>query len=331
MATLALALGTSHSGHLNVPLAHWGEFAEKDKTDPRVGDFEELSRQKASWIGPELTPEKWRERHDRVQAAIGRLGEILRMANVDAVVTVGDDQHELYTVNMMPALGVYWGEFIDTPRARDTPDLNAWQKAIMDGYASNMGDCLPGEPGLGEHIVTSLTASGFQPTQTRLTVDGARVGHAFQFIYRRLMGDHVVPQVPVLLNSYYPPNQPSTARCYELGEALREAIESWPENRRIALIASGGLSHFVVDESIDRTLIAALEHKDKDALTGFPDEALVQGTTEIKMWVTVGGAMADSNHSFSLLEYQPLYRTTAGSGVGACFGVWEEENGRHQP
>ena len=51
--------------------------------------------------------------------------------------------------------------------------------------------------------------------------------------------------VPVLLNTYYPPNQPTPGRCYRLGRAIRQAVETWPAGRRAALgllLAWGGLA-----------------------------------------------------------------------------------------
>ena len=48
-------------------------------------------------------------------------------------------------------------------------------------------------------------------------------GHAFGFVHRRLM-KQAIPVVPIVLNTYYPPNQPSPRRCYRLGQAIREAI-----------------------------------------------------------------------------------------------------------
>jgi aromatic ring-opening dioxygenase catalytic subunit (LigB family) len=65
-------------------------------------------------------------------------------------------------------------------------------------------------------------------------------GHAFGFVIRRLLGDGQIPVVPLLLNTFYPPNQPSPARCYALGKALRQAIEAYPEDLRVAVVASGG-------------------------------------------------------------------------------------------
>src|SRR5262249_26308983 len=55
------------------------------------------------------------------------------------------------------------------------------------------------------------------------------------------------PAVPFFTNTFYPPNQPSVRRCFSLGKALADAIASWDADLRVAVIGSGGMSHFVVD------------------------------------------------------------------------------------
>ncbi len=57
-------------------------------------------------------------------------------------------------------------------------------------------------------------------------------GHAFGFVHKRLMPRAVVPIVPVMVNTYYPPNQPSPRRCYRLGQAFAAAVKSFPEDAR---------------------------------------------------------------------------------------------------
>ncbi len=82
-----------------------------------------------------------------------------------------------------------------------------------------------------------------------------------------------IPVVPVFLNTYYPPNQPTPGRCYKLGQAIRQAVESFPGNARVGVIASGGLSHFTVDEELDGRIIRALRQKDVAALRDLPRRA----------------------------------------------------------
>jgi len=71
--------------------------------------------------------------------------------------------------------------------------------------------------------------------------------HEAGFVFRQLMHEAAIPSVPVLLNTFYPPNQPSLKRCFEFGRVIACAVASWDSRARVALIASGDLSHFVVD------------------------------------------------------------------------------------
>ena len=72
--------------------------------------------------------------------------------------------------------------------------------------------------------------------------------------------------VPVMLNTYFPPNQPTPKRSYNLGQAIRNAVSEWESDARVAVIASGGLSHFVINEELDQRVIKGLEDGDTDNL-----------------------------------------------------------------
>src|SRR5437763_13121980 len=73
-----------------------------------------------------------------------------------------------------------------------------------------------------------------------------------------LWGEQPIPIVPIFVNNYFPPNQPTSSRCYDLGLALHQAIESSPADLRVGVDASGGLSHIVTNKRLDRQLLAAL-------------------------------------------------------------------------
>jgi 3-O-methylgallate 3,4-dioxygenase len=92
---------------------------------------------------------------------------------------------------------------------------------------------------------------------------GEGEGHGMAYVHRRLMDEtSPVPIVPVFLNTYFAPNQPRPRRCYELGLAICKAVETFPGDARIGIIASGGLSHFLVDEDFDRAILKACADKD---------------------------------------------------------------------
>ena len=135
------------------------------------------------------------------------------------------------------------------------------------------------------------------------------------------MPDKAVPVVPVLINTFFPPNQPLPQRCYEFGKALRTAIERWDEPKRVAVVASGGLSHFTVDEELDRGFLDMLRRKDADAITSLPLAKLNSGSSEIRNWIAVAGAVEGLDLSWS--DYIPGYRTAAGTGTGIAFAAWD--------
>ena len=127
--------------------------------------------------------------------------------------------------------------------------------------------------------------------------------------------------VPVVVNTYYPPNQPRPGRCYRLGGAIREAVESFPEEKRIGILASGGLSHFTIDETLDRLVLAACRERDAAALAAIPRAKLNSGTSEIRNWIVAAGAAESLSTAWQ--EYEPLYRTPAGTGCGMAFACWD--------
>ena len=102
---------------------------------------------------------------------------------------------------------------------------------------------------------------------------------------------------------------------------LREAVESYPGDARIGIVGSGGLSHFVVDEELDRGVIDALRRKDGEALQSLPRRKLNSGSSEIRMWIAVGGAVEPLDMAWS--HYVPGYRTPAGSGTGLGFALFQ--------
>ena len=335
MARIILGLGTSHGPMLSVAPEIWSERVKADRANPKhffkgkTYTFDELVLLRRSEnFAEQSLPEVCRERHQRCQRAIRGLGDIFHETKPDVAVVVGNDQMEVFTSEHVPAFAVFWGEYVEgIPRS---PDFLA---KLPPGIASAEADRTPSEytryptlPALGRHVIECAIRENFDVAQlTRLTtgeIGSNAVPHAWGFVYRRIMRDNVVPHVPVFVNTFYPPNQPSVGRCFNFGRVLGRAISSWPSNQSVAVIASGGLSHWVVDESLDHMIIEAIKQRDLKALSAIPEDVFQAGTSEIKNWVTVAGIMAESNLRMDLVDYVPCYRSEAGTGNAMGFAFW---------
>ena len=105
-----------------------------------------------------------------------------------------------------------------------------------------------------------------------------------------------------------------------LGEALRTAIESTSGDERVVVVASGGLSHFVVDEALDERVLDGVRTGKTEELAQISPILLQAGSSEIRNWITVVAAMNGAGASWH--DYAPCYRSPAGTGCGMGFAVW---------
>jgi len=317
MAKIVLGVGTSHSPQLSVRAKQWSLMREKDERDPRL-DYQGLLKRAKAGIAEELTQDKMQERDDACQKAIARVGQLLEQSRPDVVVIFGDDQQEQFHDDNMPTFAIYHGASIPVVRhtGRQAP---AWKAVEEAGWADTAKE-YPNGSELADHLIRSLAANEFDITRCNRLREEIGVGHAFSFLYRRVCPGSSMPMVPIMVNTYYPPNQPTPRRCYALGKAVRRAIESWDGDRRVAVMASGGLSHTVIDEELDQITIDALTRQDREKLYRIPREKLRGGTSEILNWVALAGVMEES--PMQLIDYVPTYRSPAGTGCGMGFGYW---------
>jgi hypothetical protein len=336
VAKIVLGIGTSHAPQLITTVEEWQLRVEADRRFAnhyfrcKPYSFDELvSLRAGEGFQQYLTSEQQQARHARNDAALDALGDLFAQAKIDLAVVVGNDQNECFSTENVAAFCVHRGEtFENIPK---TPEQIA---KLPPGIAPTaLGYCPPakavyrGVPDLAEHLIESLIASGFdvgQTTQLPVGPQGTNsIQHAFGFVFRRIMHDQVVPTVPVFVNTHYAPNRPRPERCLAFGKALAQAISSWPGDARIALVASGGLTHYVIDEEFDRRVLAAMLDKDTNALAGI-DEGWLQsgGTAELKNWLPVTAAMNAAGLSMNLVDYVPCYRSEAGTGTAMAFASW---------
>ena len=174
-----------------------------------------------------------------------------------------------------------------------------WAPADEGGGARELPP-IAGHPALAAHIGQSLMADEFDMS----FFQDKGLDHGC-FSPLSVMCPHdpfwPVALVPLQLGVLQCPI-PSARRCYKLGQALRRAIESFPQDLRVAVVATGGLSHQVHGERAgfnnpewdarfldllerDPEQIAAMTHAELATLGGFEG-------SEVIMWLVMRGALA---------------------------------------
>ncbi|MFN8635434.1 MAG: hypothetical protein U0893_16430 [Chloroflexota bacterium] len=358
MAEIVLGMGTSHTPLLSLAPELWETYAQRDKGNSELAypphgwvmSYDEglaylPAETKAKFRGTE----PYKEQAAAFKRALDTMAATLQETKPDVTIIISDDQDEWFYDHNMPRFSIYFGDTVPLKPRPVPPGGNPEiAKAMVSGYGDVPMD-VPVAGQFGRYLLEYLCDNGFDigfmthaarsyggkvarryPTKTgetnavRETPDHDQgLPHGFAFIVKRLFDNQPGPILPFFQNTCYPPNQPSPRRSFELGLAIAEAIRAWDSPARVALVASGGLSHFVVDEELDRNVLTALEKKDAEALKSTPRERLFSAASETLNWIAVGGAMHKSDLKMELLDYVPVYRTAAATGGGWAFAQWK--------
>ena len=182
--------------------------------------------------------------------------------------------------------------------------------------------------------------AGHAPLARWIVNEGARRGLALPYLREMQFDDGIsVPThylnpdaqfrlVPVTMNCTVPPI-PRPERAYWVGGVLREVIRAYPLALRVAVVATGGLSHepggpryFWVDEEFDRWFLELLEAGDHERLLREctlerMEAAGSGGTAELLAWIV---ALAFTRGPADVLAYMPAIAWRSGTGMVA----WNE-------
>ena len=351
MAKLVGVFNTAHTPFCFMPPENWDVVRSARPIRPDVyRDSLEESRAKSQ----------------RILKAFGTLREKLDEARPDVIVIFGDDQMECFDFTNFPSFAVYVGEAFEG--ALSTPEALAHDAfdsvgVVREGAAgaaaatvaaatpATSGPArarIPGHQPLATAILLGLMERGFDPAFCMdMPKPEEGVGHAFMRPAESLT-DLKTPIIPILLNCYYAP-QVTGRRSYEMGRAIREVIDAFPGDLRVAVLGSGGLWHTpgtgaYLDEAFDQVTLrhmqagdirAMAEHFDaytppaddtsqpvsargKDQ-TGMPQPGgPVGGTRETCNWIAAS-AVADGKPA-TLVDYVPVYA----SPIGCGFAYWPE-------
>jgi 2,3-dihydroxyphenylpropionate 1,2-dioxygenase len=223
---------------------------------------------------------------DNSTDALRQFGRVLAESKPDAVLVIGIDHLETFWLEAVPTFTLVISEECE---ARYTK-WERRQRVHTD---------------LAVDLLKGVIKQDFDLTYSQAAV----LGHAFLTPLEYIIGDLDVPVIPLLVNTYLPPI-PSPRRCHALGQAIAKALAHRPE--RIAVIASGGMSHFpgtarytAPDYAFDEWVIQeAGAGRYQELLDLTPVNLDEVGESELLTWFVMLGLIGDVPGS--LLSYQAL-------------------------
>lgn len=245
----------------------------------------------------------------RLTNAFQELGRRLTACNPDVLIVVSPDHWINFFIDNLPTVCIAMGAEHDGP---PEPFLKDFPHKT-----------LAGAPEFGKHLLETALLRDFDPSAShRVTLD-----HGICIPLWRMELSHMPALLPLFVNDLEPP-MPSPNRCLQWGALLREAVESYPEDIRVAILATGGLSHSIgeptmgaIDEPFDRTCIDLFQAGAAGPLTAHVTDnadAAGNGTHEVRNWLVAHGAAGESG--FDLVDYLPVPEVYVGCGFASWPG-----------
>jgi len=253
--------------------------------------------------------------------AMRELGTVLDETKPDVILFLGADHVETFSPTCIPTFCIIAGS-----------------RAIARFAGREI--ILPVHREMAEDILQKLiTEKNFDMAYS----EDAELGHAFAVPFEFVIGKRDIPVIPFFTNVYVPP-LPTTERCAAFGKALAEIVKGRKE--RVAIIASGGMSHFPgttkylhPEFDFDRWLVSQFEAGNTDALLNMTNPQLDEvGNTEMLNWAVMFGATGQVqgelidyiptwHHGLSMMRFIPSRaRTTAPMQIGEQFGGFKFQN-----
>jgi aromatic ring-opening dioxygenase catalytic subunit (LigB family) len=240
------------------------------------------------------------DRSSRLDAAWRQMTADIAQAGPDVVVIVATDHYETFHLENYPTFCI-----------GAAPAHEAWNEFGTPGHT------VTGDEKTGSALHASLVAAGFDVSRSmEMPLD-----HSFMVPIQRLgIGRRRI--VPLFVNCNTPP-LPSLRRCHDLGVALRGGIELLPDDITVAVVGTGGVSHWVglprtgeINEDWDRAFLGHVTAGELDPIVAMSDEQMAatagNGALEVRTWLVAHGCAGGAGGR--LLGYAPM--PDWGTGIG---------------
>jgi len=254
------------------------------------------------------------------------LRDRLREKKPDAFILIGDDQNENYREDNLPQVAIYTGDRL-LPVDRHN-DGNEGQRISYRCHSE-----------LANSLLDGFIQRDFDVAYSKSFPRGELLAHAHAPILRRIIPEADIPVVLIFINAIHVPTI-SPKRCYRFGQTIKAIIEQQrPSGERVAIYASGGLSHFTagypwshykgshaygsICEEFDYQLIDWMKRGEGENFSRFSSEDLLNnGEIELRSWITLLGAVGQT--PAQVLAYEPFYSANMAMSVA----YWELESGQ---
>ena len=254
------------------------------------------------------TPEAAPEQRKRFLAARAEMRRRLVAARPDVVVMFVNDHVQNFFYDNLPAYCVGVGE-------------RHWAPRGAAGFLKIPERQVPGAPAWSKGLLVAGLEAGFD----------LAVSHDLEFWddvsvpAHFLMPEGTLPIVPVLTNCVAPP-LPTPRRSWALGAFVRKFIDGRPANERVALVATGGISHWIgvpntghINPEWDRWVLDTLADGHGEQLAALSWSQIERdggnGGQEIRNWISVAAAVPGVKGE--VLAYEPVKEWLTG-----CGAVW---------
>ena len=223
----------------------------------------------------------------------------------DVIFLVYNDHASAFDMKLIPTFAIGCGE----------------QFGIADeGWGPRPVPDVTGHPDLAWHISQSVIQQDFDLT----IINEMKVDHGLSVPMSLMFGQPEawpVRVIPFAVNVVLYP-APSGRRCYEIGKAIRRAVDSFDEDLNVQIWGTGGMSHQLqgpraglINKQFDNDFLDRLV-TDPDGLADIPHveymrEAGSEGV-ELVMWLIMRGALDDNVHELHRFYHVPASNTAVG-------------------
>lgn len=249
---------------------------------------------------------------ERVHAAFAAANGMLDRARPQAILGISVEHFTNFFVDNLPTFA------LGTAHAYTGPPNDEFAKFI--GVPRTV---YPGATRFGEHLFRQAIDAEFDLS----LVEGDFVFDENFCVPLSLLSTGDVPIAPLIVNGVNPPF-PTLRRCFRLGEALGRMIANYDELDRVAVLATGGLSHWVgtpesgqINEAFDYLVRNAFSVGDVEQVLCLSDadlDAAGNGAHEIRAWLVLWGAIG--GRPLDVLAYEAVPAWLTGTCVAVATG-----------